>query len=72
MICRWNYFMGGAGIYVGTIIMEGAAMSLESKVRWSTIHMIVHTPLESHSLSSVQHPPAVVLGLRVCTPGVLP
>ena len=30
--CRWNYFLGGVGIYMGTIIMEGAAMSLESKV----------------------------------------
>ena len=31
--CRWNYFLGGVGIYMGTIIMEGAAMSLESKAR---------------------------------------
>ena len=33
--CRWNYFLGGVGIYMGTIIMEGAAMSLESKARFS-------------------------------------
>ncbi len=30
---RWNYFLGGVGIYMGTIVMEGAAMSLESKAR---------------------------------------
>jgi hypothetical protein len=29
---RWNFFIGGGWILIGTIIMEGAAMSLESKV----------------------------------------
>lgn len=34
-LSRWNYYLGGVGIYMGTIIMEGAAMSLESKVRFT-------------------------------------
>jgi hypothetical protein len=29
---RWSFFSGGVWVLIGTIIMEGAAMSLESKV----------------------------------------
>lgn len=30
---RWSFFSGGVWVLIGTIIMEGAAMSLESKVK---------------------------------------
>ena len=30
--CRIVFFTGGVWVLIGTIIMEGAAMSLESKV----------------------------------------
>ena len=49
----WTYFVGGAAVYFGSLVLEGAGMSLLSKV----IH-----PRLAHGLFNMGAPPLLTMG----------